>query len=66
MIGSREVVLYWRALQPSAVVDLTFDALAAVPGRYTGPASRAYLYYTKEHKQWAPALQIDIERVEAA
>ena len=32
----------------------------AVPGSYTGPASRAYLYYTDEYKSWAPGLKVNI------
>jgi hypothetical protein len=35
--------------------------LAAVPGHFTAPASRAYLYYTDEHKTWVPPLQATIE-----
>ena len=39
---------------------LPLDLVAAVPGRYTGPASRAYLYYGDEHKQWIDPLTIEI------
>ena len=56
----REVVLYWRSLDKEARVDLTLSLIATVPGTYTGPASRAYLYYTDEHKQWADGLKIEI------
>jgi hypothetical protein len=58
----REVVLYWRGMAPRAVNALTLSAVAAVPGRYTGPASRAYLYYTDEHKDWQPGLGVKITR----
>jgi hypothetical protein len=34
--------------------------VAAVPGRYTGPASRAYLYYGNEHKVWVAGLSADV------
>jgi len=34
--------------------------VAAVPGSYTGPASRAYLYCTDEYKNWAPGLKVSI------
>jgi uncharacterized protein YfaS (alpha-2-macroglobulin family) len=57
----REVVLYWRALDKEARVDLPLSLVAAVPGKYTGPASRAYLYYTDEHKQWSEGLKVEIE-----
>ncbi|MBW3542863.1 MAG: A-macroglobulin complement component, partial [Planctomycetes bacterium] len=42
----REVVLYWRDLDAKARVELPVSCVAAIPGRYHGPASRAYLYYT--------------------
>jgi alpha-2-macroglobulin-like protein len=57
----REVVLYWRALLPEARVTLPLSLVAAIPGTYTGPASRAYLYYTNEHKQWTDGLRVEIE-----
>jgi hypothetical protein len=57
----REVVLYWRALKPEERVTLPLSVVAAVPGEYTGPASRAYLYYTAEHKHWVDGLNVRIE-----
>jgi hypothetical protein len=36
------------------------SVVAAITGSYTGPASRAYLYYTDEHKTWAPGLSVNI------
>jgi hypothetical protein len=56
----RDVVLYWREMKPEQVVELSIRCTAAVPGTYTGPASRAYLYYTDEHKQWADGLTVTI------
>ena len=56
----RDVVLYWREMQPEQVIELSISCVAAVPGTYTGPASRAYLYYTHEHKQWADGLTVNI------
>ena len=56
----REVVLYWRSLAKEERVEFPLSLIAAVPGKYTGPASRAYLYYTDEHKQWADGLQVEI------
>ncbi|MDP7742374.1 MAG: alpha-2-macroglobulin family protein, partial [Lentisphaeria bacterium] len=56
----RDVVLYWRSLPAQQTVELPLDLVAAVPGRYTGPASRAYLYYGDEHKQWIDPLTIEI------
>ncbi|MBI4574718.1 MAG: A-macroglobulin complement component [Planctomycetes bacterium] len=59
-VRGREVVLYQRDLAPGQVVSLRLDVVAAVPGDYTGPASRAYLYYTDEQKQWAEGLRVRI------
>lgn len=56
----REVVLYWRALPASAKVEVPISLIAAVPGSYTGPASRAYLYYTDEHKHWVDGVKVEI------
>src|SRR5204863_2950873 len=56
----REVVLYWRYLKAKDSFALLLSLVAAVPGSYTGPASRAYLYYTDEYKNWAPGLKVSI------
>jgi len=56
----REVVLYWRHLKAKDKFDLALSLVAAIPGSYTGPASRAYLYYTDEYKNWAPGLKVNI------
>ncbi len=56
----REVVLYWRILDANQKVELPLSLVAAIPGTYTGPASRAYLYYTDEQKNWAAPLQVTI------
>lgn len=57
----REVVLYWRALKAEERVDLPISLIAAIPGTYTAPASRAYLYYTDEHKHWVEGLKVCID-----
>jgi hypothetical protein len=31
-----------------------------VPGTYTGPASRAYLYYADDHKIWQDGVKVTI------
>jgi uncharacterized protein YfaS (alpha-2-macroglobulin family) len=59
-VRGREVVLYWRTLAGQAKVDVPISLIAAVPGSYTGPASRAYLYYTDEHKRWVDGLHVEI------
>lgn len=61
-VRARELICYWRCLEPRETVDLKLDLIAAIPGRYIGPASRAYLYYTAERKQWVEPLSIEIAR----
>jgi len=58
--NGRYVTLYWRCLAPSENKSFKIDLIAAVPGTYTGPASKAYLYYTDEHKKWLTGLSISI------
>ncbi len=59
-VMGRDVVLYWRGMTPKQQVRVPVSLLAAVPGKYTGPASRAYLYYGDEHKAWVDGLAADI------
>jgi hypothetical protein len=59
-VTGREVVLYWRYLKAKDNIDLPLSLIAVIPGTYTGPASRAYLYYTDEYKNWAPGLKVTI------
>ncbi len=61
-VTGREVVLYWRYLKAKDTFDVPLSLVAAIPGSYTGPASRAYLYYTDEFKNWAPGLKVNITR----
>ena len=58
----REVVLYFRAMAPHARKEIDLDLLARIPGAFTAPASRAYLYYTDEHKQWVPPVKVTIRQ----
>jgi uncharacterized protein YfaS (alpha-2-macroglobulin family) len=63
-INARELIFYWRSLSPEAKdaqrIAFDLDLVAEIPGRYTGPASRAYLYYTAEQKQWVDPLKVEI------
>lgn len=59
----RDVVLYWREMKAGEKVELPISLIAAIPGRYTGPASRTYLYYTDEFKQWVDPLHVVIEPI---
>lgn len=56
----REVVLYWRGMGAGQSVEIALALVAAIPGQYTGPASRAYLYYTDEFKTWTEPIQVNI------
>jgi hypothetical protein len=58
----REVILYWRALPPSAKKDVDINLLSSVPGVYEAPASSAYLYYTAEDKAWTKPVAITIDK----
>jgi hypothetical protein len=59
-VRGREVILYWRDMQPKQSAKLPLSLIAAVPGTYTAPASRAYLYYTDEFKQWEAGMKVTI------
>ncbi|MCI0639016.1 MAG: alpha-2-macroglobulin, partial [Gemmataceae bacterium] len=59
-LRGRELVLYWRDLAPDAKIELSFDLVCRIPGVYTGPASRAYLYYNADDKYWADPLAVTI------
>lgn len=56
----RDVVLYWRGMEAKKRIDVPLSLVASVPGTYTGPASRAYLYYTDEHKVWSEGVKVTI------
>jgi hypothetical protein len=59
-LQGRELVLYWRKLDATERRELTFDLTARIPGTSRGPASRSYLYYTPQQKQWAQPLEIEV------
>jgi hypothetical protein len=59
-VTGREVVLYWRGMKANDKVEIPLSLVAAIPGTYTAPASRAYLYYTDEFKQWVDGLKVNI------
>ena len=57
----REVVLYWRGMAPRGEARVPLSVLAAVPGTYAGPASRAYLYYSDDKKHWVQPLRVTVD-----
>ena len=59
---NREVVLYFRSLAPQANRTIDLNLLARVPGEYTSPASRSYLYYTDELKNWSEPLRVRVTK----
>lgn len=56
----REVILYWRSMKAGQKIELSISVIAEIPGVYTAPSSRAYLYYTDEHKHWVSPISVDI------
>ncbi|MBL8753217.1 MAG: A-macroglobulin complement component, partial [Planctomycetes bacterium] len=59
-LRGRELVLYWRELAAGAEQTLTLDLVARVPGTSTGPAARAYPYYSPTQKRWAAPLALTV------
>ena len=59
-IRGRELILYWRDLAPDQKIEVPIDLVCRVPGEYSGPASRAYLYYNSDHKHWVEPLKVRI------
>ncbi len=57
---AREVILYFRAMAPGDVREIPLELMTTVPGTFTAPASRAYLYYTNEHKHWVEPTTITV------
>ncbi|MCW3787391.1 TonB-dependent receptor plug domain-containing protein [Plebeiibacterium sediminum] len=60
-IHKNYVVFYFTELAPNARKIIHLDLKAEVPGEYSSPASCAYLYYTKEFKDWHMAGNIEIK-----
>jgi uncharacterized protein YfaS (alpha-2-macroglobulin family) len=58
----REVILYFRGMAPRAKLTVPLQLIASVPGKFTGPASQAYLYYTDEHRSVAEPLAFTVSR----
>jgi len=59
---AREVVLYFRDMKPNAKVKVPLELIAEVPGEFVAPASRTYLYYTDEFKDWTEPVRVAITR----
>jgi len=61
-IRGREVVLYFLGMRAGdrSGIELPVEVLAVTPGHFTGPASRAFLYYTDEVISWAAPLLAEV------
>ncbi|MCA9137224.1 MAG: hypothetical protein KDB00_10705 [Planctomycetales bacterium] len=60
-LRGRQVVLYWRTFAPNESKRVPIPCVAAVGGKYTGPPSHAYLYYTAESKNWHRPLVVEVK-----
>lgn len=59
-IFGSELVLYFRQMGPQESRKINIDLKAQVPGKYSGIASSAYLYYNNEHKNWNNGLAVEV------
>ncbi len=59
-VRGRDVVAYFTKIDAKQQIRFRVDCVAAVPGEYTGDASRAYLYYGDEDKIWVDGLKVKI------
>jgi hypothetical protein len=59
-VRGRDVVFYWRGMTAKQQRKVQLSLIAAIPGKYTGPSSRAYVYYADAKKVWVDALAVDI------
>jgi alpha-2-macroglobulin-like protein len=60
-VSGSSVVFYYRQMKPGEVRSIQLDCKAEVPGFYTAPASRAYLYYTNEYKVWTSIKPVTVK-----
>jgi len=54
------VIFYWRELGPQEIREVNLDLKTEIKGKYTAPASSAYLYYSDENKNWVKGCNIEI------
>jgi alpha-2-macroglobulin-like protein len=63
-INDGYVFVYYRQLNGNEVKQVKLDLKAEIPGKFTGAASSAYLYYTAEDKSWVIGNTIEIRNNE--
>lgn len=56
------VVFYYRSLKEKESKVIHLDLTAKIPGTFLAPAGAAYLYYTKELKDWEGGQKVVIEK----
>ena len=59
-IVGRNVAVYKKSLVAKEILKFKIDVIGRIPGKYVGPSSRCYLYYTDENKQWVDGLKCEI------
>ena len=59
-ISGQNLYLYYRQMAPSEIKNLALDLKAEVPGTFLAQASRAYLYYTDEYKDWSDIPSVSV------
>ncbi|MDD4353783.1 MAG: hypothetical protein PHN56_04985, partial [Candidatus Nanoarchaeia archaeon] len=51
-ISGNLLILYFRQMKPNEIIEVNLDLKSEIKGNFEAIASRAYLYYTNEHKYW--------------
>lgn len=59
-VVGNNIACYYRQMKPGETREINLDLKADIPGRYTAPASSAYLYYTAENKIWTALPEVEI------
>jgi hypothetical protein len=61
-ITDSKLILYYTGIGPNEIKTLNLDLKAEIQGKYTGPASCAYLYYENEHRTWVKGNVISVNQ----
>jgi len=62
-INGRNIIIYKKSMGENEKLKFKIDFIARCPGKYYGPASRCYLYYTNEDKYWIEGLKCEIKEI---
>ncbi|TAG90379.1 MAG: hypothetical protein EAZ20_04425, partial [Bacteroidetes bacterium] len=63
-LNKNYVVFYYRTLKPKEQKIIHLDLVAKIPGTFLAPAGAAYLYYTKELKDWEEGEKVTVQMPE--